>query len=138
MARTILLGFVCGFVAVLVFHQGTIAILHQATSLFPNPPYPMRAVPPLGVPQFVSLAFWGGLYGILIAFAAQRAPRLDLLLGVLIGGVLATLVGWTLVAALRGNPLFAGFDVARWWRPLLLNGAFGWGTALLLRAARGR
>jgi hypothetical protein len=40
------------------------------------------------------------------------------------------------VAALRGQPLLGGLGAGRWWRSLLINGAFGWGVGLLLLAAR--
>jgi hypothetical protein len=136
MARIVLLGFAAGFLSVLIFHQGTVFLLHHLWGLFPTQGYSMNATQPLGVPQVISAAFFGGLWGIVIAFVVARGGQTDLLMGFLIGALGATLVGWTVVAALKGNALFGGFDVARWWRPVLLNGAFGWGTALLLRPLR--
>jgi hypothetical protein len=134
--RAALVGFAAGVLAVLVFHQGMVALLHLA-GLVPNPPFPTRAVPPLGLPQIVSMAFWGGVWGILAAaIVAARPGWPPVLVGLLVGAVGCVLVGFTLVAALRGQPLMAGFDLNRWWRSLAINGAFGLGVGLLLVAAR--
>jgi hypothetical protein len=74
--RPALIGFAAGALSVLVFHRGMVALLHLAR-LVPNPPFPMRAVPPLGLPQIASMAFWGGVWAVLIAaiLAARPAPR---------------------------------------------------------------
>jgi sulfite exporter TauE/SafE len=129
-------GFAAGALSVLVFHQGTVALLHLA-GLLPNPPFPMRPVGPLGVPQLASLAFWGGIWGIAIAAVLAARPAWPpLRVGLVVGAIGCVLVGFTLVAALRGQPLMAGFDPNRWWRSVVINGAFGWGVGLLLLAAR--
>ncbi len=145
MGRTILFGFVAGFAAVLVFHQGTAVLLHLltakagiATGVFGRVPFPynMAPVPPFGVPAVLSSAFWGGVWGAALA-ALLRGLRLpDLLFGFVFGALVATLVGFTLVASLKGLPQFAGYNKQIWWRVALLNGAWGWGTALLLRPLR--
>src|SRR3954465_783959 len=59
----ILIGFVAGFVSVLTFQSGFLAIL-PAAGLVPFAPWNMTPVPPFGVPQTLSGAFWGGLWGI--------------------------------------------------------------------------
>ena len=56
----VLKAFVAGFVSVLVFHPGVLALLHVA-GLIPRGPYALAPVPPLGVPQVISAAFWGGV-----------------------------------------------------------------------------
>ena len=48
-----------GFTATLLFHQIGLLLLHYA-GVTQNFPYNMRPVPPLCVPQFISLAFWAG------------------------------------------------------------------------------
>jgi hypothetical protein len=134
-ARTVMLGFLAGALSVLVFHQGTVALLHLAG--LANAPFPLRATAPLGVPQIASMAFWGGVWGVAIAaILAARPAWPPLLVGLLVGAVGCVLVGFTLVAALRGQPLMGGFDHNRWWRSVLINGAFGWGVGALLLAAR--
>lgn len=142
MAKTILLGFIAGFVAVLVFHQGTAFLLHAQGMKVPEvvqvfgrvaAPFNMAPVPPLGVPTVASQAFWGGMWGILLAAILRTSRVPDLLFGLVFGALVLTLVAFTLVASLKGQPLFAGNNHQIWWRAGLYNGAWGWGAALLLR-----
>jgi hypothetical protein len=145
MKKVILLGFVCGAISVLLFHQGTLYVLHHqfpliktltgaADSFRPaTAGYNFRGVPPFGVPQVLSLAFWGGVWGILLAALIRWARMPDLLTGFLLGAVVTTLVGFTLVAQLRGAPMWGGGNSVVWWRAAILNGAWGWGTAFLMR-----
>jgi xanthine/uracil permease len=142
--KVIVVGFLCGFLAVLVIHQPLIYVLHHQFPLIQSitgaadafrpqgAGFNIRPVAPLGVPQVVSLAFWGGLYGILLAALIRWARMPDLLTGFLVG-VLATVVGFTLVATLRGTPLWGGGNPLNWYRGILFNGAWGWGAALLMR-----
>ena len=145
MGRTILLGFVAGFIAVLVFHQGTAVLLHLlttkagvATGVFGRVPFPYNTapVPPFGVPAVLSWAFWGGAWGVALA-ALLRGLRLPgLLFGFVFGALVLTLVGFRVAASLKGLPAFAGGNRQAWWRVALLNGVWGWGAALLLRPLR--
>jgi hypothetical protein len=134
----LLLGFAAGFISVLVFHQGVIWLLHAAGAL-PNPPFPLRPVGPLGVPQVYSLAFWGGVWGVVVAAILWARPGWHpVLVGLLVGGIACVLVGYTLVAWLRGQPPMGGWDPNRWWRSVVINGGFGLGTGLLLLPFRRR
>ena len=137
MSTTILLGFLAGFIAVLLFHQGTAFLLHHigngipaVTSLFG------RVGPPFGVPRVISAAFWGGVWGILLAWLLSRGRVPDLLFGFVFGALALTLVAFTLVATLKGLPRFAGGNPQIWARAALYNGAWGWGAVLLLRPFR--
>jgi len=129
--RTAMLGFVAAVLSVLVFHQGLVWLLHQG-GLTPNTPWSLRPVGPWGVPQIVSLCFWGGLWGILIAFILRGVRGAALLTGFLVGVLGAAMLGWTLIPALKAQPLFAGGNAAALLRSGLINGTFGWGTALIL------
>lgn len=134
--RVALVGFLAGVLAVLTFHQAMIGLLHLGGWL-PNGPFPMRPVPPLGVPLVASLAFWGGVWGMLAAAVVAARPGWPpVLVGVIVGAVLCVLAGFTIVAALRGQPLMGGYDVARWWRSIAINGTFGLGLGLFLAGAR--
>lgn len=145
MKKVILLGFICGALSVLVFHQGLLYVLHHQFPLInavtgaadafrpASAGFSMRGVPLWGVPQVISLAFWGGLWGILLAALIRYARLPDLLTGLLLGAVVCTLVGFTLVAQWRGMPMWAGGNSIVWWRAALLNGAWGWGAAFLMR-----
>src|SRR5258707_7698375 len=58
-------AFVAGFVSTLVFHQGLLTLFYLA-AVVPRAPYDLRAVPPLDIPAAISLAFWGGAWGVAI------------------------------------------------------------------------
>src|SRR4051794_41886064 len=64
-------GFVAGFLAILIFHQIALLLLHLA-GLVPATPWNMAPVPPLGVPAVISAAFWGGLWGVVLVLLAPR------------------------------------------------------------------
>ena len=55
-------AFTGGFLATLIFHQGVLALFWLG-GMIPAFPWNMNPVPPLGVPQVISLAFWGGVWG---------------------------------------------------------------------------
>jgi hypothetical protein len=130
MVRWLVVGFVSGFLAVLVFHQGALAVLH-AMQWTPAGPYPMRAVAPFGVPQVLSLAFWGGVWGVLLAATLARLDGAKLVVAATIfGAVLPTLVAWFVVAPLKGQPAAAGFAMPGMLVGPIVNAAWGLGTGL--------
>ncbi|MEO7500384.1 MAG: hypothetical protein ABIX11_12420 [Casimicrobiaceae bacterium] len=133
------LGFLAGAVAVLTFHQGAIALL-TATGVIHGNLYSVRPVPPFGVPQIVSSAFWGGVWGSVFAAIAPRALRgmRYWLAGLALGAVALPLVGGFVVAPLKGQPLAAGGDAGRMAISMLVNGAWGIGVAILYRTLRRR
>jgi hypothetical protein len=129
-----LAGFIAGYLAVIVFHQVAIAAL-VALSGLPVKPWSLAPVAPFGVPQIVSTAFWGGLWGIALALAAKRIRPtvLTLLLfGLVFGALLPSLAAWFIVAPRKGEPMAAGGDPLHLAIGLAVNGAWGLGTALLL------
>jgi hypothetical protein len=128
--RWLIVGFISGAVSVLVFHQGAVAILH-ALALTPNAPYSMNGSPPLGIPQVWSLAFWGGVWGVLLAATLARLRGAAFIVGaVVFGAVLPTLVAWFVVAPLKGQPVAAGFVPAAMMIGPIVNAAWGLGTGL--------
>lgn len=132
--RILLIGFLAGALSVAIFHQGTAFVLFHQFGLMPAAPFSLRPVPPLEVPQVVSLMFWGGLWGLLLALLLQLMPVPDLLFGTLFGAIACTVVFWYLVPWLKDLPMFSGLWVFdRMWRPLLLNAAWGFGTVFLMR-----
>jgi hypothetical protein len=63
----------------------------------------------------------------------RATPVPDALFGFVFGALALSLVAFTLVASLKGLTSFAGGNQQVWARAALLNGAWGWGTAMLLR-----
>ena len=138
MARTIIAGFIAGFIAVLVFHQGTAFLLYKfgngipaVVSVFGQtpPPYNMAPTRPLGVPTVLSQSFWGGVWGVVLALLLARLRPPAILFSTVFGALALTAVAVTLVPYLKGLPTWNG---AIPWRSLLYNGAWGFGTALML------
>jgi hypothetical protein len=130
--KTAALGFLAGALATLTFHQIAIGVLN-ALGVILSGPYSLRPIPPLGVPAVLNLAFWGGVWGIVWALVADRMPRSwpVWLAGLLFGAIAPTLVGWFVVAPLKGQPVAQGFNIARMWIGPLVNGVWGLGTALI-------
>ncbi len=129
----LLVGFIAGFISVLIFSSGLIAIFYAAGAPVPFAPWSMAPVPPLGVPQTLSAAFWGGLWGVVYAFIE---PSLTARLGrwpggLAFGAVLPLLVLWFVVFPLKGLPIGAGFTLLGVLQGIALHAAFGLGAAIL-------
>ena len=124
----LLVAFIAGFLATLIFHQGALAALHAA-GVVPVAPYPMAPTWPLGVPQVISLAFWGGVWGLVLWAAIRNARGLTYWgLCALIGAVGPTAVAMLVVFPLKGVPV----DAAKVVGGVILNGIWGVGTGILI------
>ena len=135
-AARVAAGFIAGFLAVLVFHQLMLGLLHVA-GIAPDAPYAMQPTAPLGVPRVFSLAFWGGLWGVALAVVLSRiAGRPGYWLTALLFGALGpSMVNWLVVLPLKGQPLGGGWHLAGIVTALLVNAAWGIGAAVILSRA---
>jgi hypothetical protein len=134
-ATRLLFGFVAGFVATLIFHQLGLLLLHFA-GMTPGMPYNMHRVAPFGVPQFISLAFWGGVWGIVFVLAEraiERSPGGYWVGAIIFGAVFPTVFSWFVVAPLKGLPLGYGFRFPGLLVGPIVNGLWGLGTAVFLK-----
>jgi hypothetical protein len=135
-----LLGFAAGFVAVLVFHQGMLTLLH-AIHFVSTAPFPLAPTPPFGVPKIWSLAFWGGIWGLVFVLFERSFPRrlpAYLIAAIVFGAIGPSLVAWFVVSPMKGLPIGGGFHPAGVITALSINGAWGLGTAIFLLATAGR
>lgn len=122
-------AFIAGALAVLLFHQPVLWLLHAA-QLTAAVPYGLRPTRPFGVPQLWSLAFWGGIWGVVVvAIAALFRHRW--LAAALIGAVGPSLVAWFVVMPLKGQSAGGGWAVSAIATALLVNAAWGFGTLVL-------
>ncbi len=129
----LILAFIAGALAVPVFHQILLWILHAA-GIVPMAPFNMERTKPLGVPTIVSISFWGGIWGVLFALTLPRwfSGAAYWIAAPVAGGLALTLVFMLVVWPLKvgGRPpqplglFIVGF---------LLNAAWGIGWALFLR-----
>ena len=133
MIIALLKGFIAGFASTLVFHQGLLWLLY-AGGVSPWAPWNMTQVPPLKVPAVISLAFWGGVWGIVL-WALIRASRGGgyWAKALAIGALGPSLVAWFVVMPIKGMGFAGGWDSKIIVGGLLLNGAWGLGVALVMR-----
>jgi hypothetical protein len=127
-------GFIAGFVATLIFHQIGLLALHFL-NITPAMPYNMNPIPPFGVPQFISLSFWGGMWGIIFVLVEPllfRSPGGYWVGSIIFGAVFPTLVAWFVVLPLKGLPAGNGFHFPGILVGPIVNGLWGLGTALFL------
>jgi hypothetical protein len=129
MGRTlagVLLGFIAGVLAFASAHE----LLSQC--LFNNgytsrAPWPMEASPLTNLPQIVTDAGVGGLWGALFALILGNPPKGAMtvrgaILGLFGPGFLGTLIALPLI---RGEPVLVNNDVSSIWPVLLLGAVFG-------------
>lgn len=122
-------AFAAAFLATLIFHQGLFGVFYL-TDLIPKAPYNMTPTGPLGIPSVISLAFWGGLWGVpLWALVRRRVGMSHWLISLLFGAIGPTAVAMLIVFPLKGIAVAPAMVVVG----LLLNGAWGVGTGLLMR-----
>lgn len=127
-------AFAAGFIATLLFHQVLFMGMHAA-GLIPVPAFNLHPTGPLGVPSVISLAFWGGVWGWLVAWLIRndRGARYWLK-AVVIGAIGPTAVAMLVVFPLKGLPVDGKTVVGG----LLLNGFWGLGVGALMRLFGGR
>jgi hypothetical protein len=125
-------SFIAGFLSTLLFHQGLVALL-AATGAIAASAYNMASTEPLGVPAVISLAFWGGVWGIVLWLLVRANHGLKRWVWAAVVGA----IGPTAVALLVVFPL-KGVDVGLGMVPvgMVLNGVWGVGTLALLNALR--
>jgi hypothetical protein len=130
----VLFGFLAGFLATLIFHQLTIALL-WGIGVAPSGPFPMAPTRPFGVPAVFSLAFWGGVWGILFALVHGRfrPGGAYWVAAFLFGAILPSLVALMIVLPLKGRPMGGGWDPPVLLRIFFINGVWGIGTGLILK-----
>jgi hypothetical protein len=124
------LGCVAGAISVLVFQQGMWMLLH-ASGMMVLAPFPIRPIPPFGVPLIVDLCFWGAVYGAAFNVFHRRVAAPTWLCGLGLGFITA-LIGWFVVQPLHGMPAANGWVPAAMLRYLLLNLSWGIGLSIIL------
>ncbi len=131
----LLIGFVAGFFATLTFHQLMLSLL-WALGVAPFGPFPMAATQPFRVPVVLSLSFWGGVWGILFALIDGKFPRKAgyWITAFIFGGIFPSLVALMVVLPIKGRPMGGGWHPALLITAFLINGAWGVGAGLYLKA----
>ena len=130
----LLFGFVAGFFATLIFHQLALALL-WSIGVAPSGPFPMAPTRPFGVPAIFSLAFWGGVWGILFALVQRSFPRgaAYWVAAFLFGAILPSLVALMVVFTAQGTSHGWRLAPASAADGILINGVWGIGTGIILK-----
>jgi hypothetical protein len=128
--QRIVIGFIAAVLSVIVFHQGMILLLRE-TGLFGFPPtaavWSLAGNPrAFGLPALVNQCFWGGLYGAAFGYLVPRV-RIGTLPLALLTGAATTLVGFFIIATIRGTPIAGGWQLMAWLRGLSIGLSFGFG-----------
>lgn len=123
--------FIAGALAVPLAHQPVMAILRQL-DMIQRAPYSMEPTQPFGIPAVISLAFWGGVWGVILLLVVGRLkqPWFSIVV-LLVGSIAPTLVAGFVVAPLKGQA--AGGNARLAMAGLLVNAAWAIGTAVLAR-----
>ena len=130
----LVLGFVAGFLAHLVFQGGFGGLLYAA-HLLPALPWSLAPVPPFGVPKSLNLGFWAGLWGLAYALLERRlTARLAWWSGGLVFGLAPLVVFWFVVLPLKGLGIGGGFQPAMVPIQVGFHAVYGIGTAIIFRA----
>ena len=127
-------GFVAGFIAVPVFHQVLLSLLH-AVQFAPFSAFDFHATHPLGVPVVFSFSFWGGVWGVIFAFTLPYffSGKAYWINSIIISSLVLSAVAGFIVAPLKAQAIAWNWNIRIIIVVLLINGAWGLGTALLYR-----
>jgi hypothetical protein len=128
-------AFVVGGLAVLVVHQPVVALLHALGST-PITPYSLRPTRPWGIPVFLSLTFWGGIWTIPITWILDRLPRgwIYWVGAACLGALPPTLMTWFVIFPLKGLSASDAAASVGAVNALTVNGI--WGLALAFAWSR--
>ena len=122
-------NFFCGFLSTHIFHQGLLGLIFIA-NLAPVKPFNMGPTDPFGVPAILSLAFFGGLWGVLIGYLIRKdAGKMFWLKAIIMGAIFPTAIALLVVYPLKGisfNPRMLPIS-------LILNAVWGLGLAILIK-----
>ena len=131
--KVVLGGFVAGFIATITFHQVVLWALWHA-GLAPFKAYVLTPLPPMGVPSVIMLAFWGGVWGILFCLLQNWfSDRAYYAKAFAFGAIFPSLVALLIVLPLKGKPIGGGWHWPLLVTAFLINGAWGFGTAAILK-----
>lgn len=122
-------GFLPGFISTLTFHQIALTVF-WSLGLVGFAPYSLDATQPFGIPAVLSLAFWGGIWGIFYRLAANQFPSIKAYWLILMATLLPTIAFIAVVAPIKGIP-FSIFTVQLITVAVFINLAWALGTAFL-------
>jgi hypothetical protein len=132
----LVMAFIAGALAVPVFHQIVLLLLYLS-GIVPFAPFSFTPTKPFGVPDLISISFWGGVWGVVFQLTLPRwfSGTAYWIAAIVAGGVALTLVFMFVVWPLKFGGLPTGM-VGLFIIGFILNAAWGLGWALFLALFR--
>jgi hypothetical protein len=129
---TLVMAFIAGALAVPVFHQILLLLLYLG-GIVPFAPFSFAPTKPFGVPDLISISFWGGVWGVIFQLTLPRwfSGTAYWIAAIVAGGIALTLVFMFVVWPLKFGGLPPGM-VGLFIIGFILNAAWGLGWALFL------
>ena len=126
------MAFLAGVLAVPIFHQLLLGAMYLS-GIVPFAPFNLAPTRPFGVPDIVSISFWGGVWGVVFVLTVARwfSGAAYWIVTAVAAGVVLTLVFMFVVWPLKVGglpPGMVGFFIIGF----VLNAAWGIGWALFL------
>ena len=123
--------FLAGTLAVPLGHQLALWACKLA-GLIDRAPFAMTPTKPFGVPSWISLSFWGGVWGVILGLVLSRARGAAFWwIALVFGAIAPTLVAALVVAPLKGVAVPASAKLLA--VGLIVNGVWGVASALFYR-----
>ena len=129
-----LIGFIAGFFATILFHQEFLEFLFQL-HIIPKKPFSMTPTAPFGVPSFISLSFFGGIWGIVgvLIFRKYIEQKKFWLFLTVFGGIFPPLVAILVVFPAKHMDVNSMLSLKFILMMLLVNAIWGFGTACITK-----
>ena len=124
--------FLAGALAVPLAHHIALYAFYAA-GLAPYRPWSLAPTKPFGIPQVISLSFWGGVWGLILGAVLLRvtSPTIWWITAVVFGAIAPTLVAVLVVMPLKGQHMKPTPALAI--MGLAVNAAWGLGAAVFYR-----
>jgi hypothetical protein len=133
-------GFVAGFLSVVTVMTAAWWLTRAAGFIPPSAPqfWSMTpAIPPFGMPHYVNLAFWGGVWGLVFNLIFHRLSGAGYWLAWILAGAIAVAgTAIFVVPMIKGLPI-GNPPLQRYIVSSFLNGMFGLGAAIWLTLVGG-
>lgn len=134
----LLYGFLAAAIAVLTIHELLVMLFMYAGNLPQATPWSLKPTGPWNIPTVLNSVFWGGLWGVVYVFISDLLPFTQIWLkGAAFGILIAVVSNFTLLALIKGKPLFMGFKFKLIAAVLVILSGFGAVTAVLFERLRG-
>lgn len=134
-SMTAVKGFVAGFLSVVTVMSAAWWLTREAGFIPANAP-PLwswaPAIPPFGVPRVLNLAFWGGVWALVLSFLFRNLSGIGYWLAwILAGAIAVAATAIFIVPTIKGLPI-TNLTPQRFMVSGFLNGMWGLGAAIWL------